>query len=51
MKTKMTLLLLATAIATLSFSFVATKAEKTTTPNVQKTASTEPIGGLVSEQN
>jgi hypothetical protein len=50
MKTKMTLLILATAIATLSFSFVATNVETAPKAEVQKATSTEPVGGLVSEQ-
>jgi hypothetical protein len=50
MKTKMTVLILITAIATLSFTFVATKTDKAPATQSEKTTATEPVGGLVSEQ-
>lgn len=52
MKTKMTLLIIFSAIVTLSFSFVAVKKEEAKEiQTVSKTAENEPIGGLVSEES
>lgn len=51
MKIKMTLLLIVTAIATLSFTYVATQDKKTTSDTTAQATHDEAIGGLVSEQN
>ena len=51
MKTKMILLVVVTAIATLSFTYVATKGEKSNTKATAEASHGEAIGGLVSEEN
>jgi len=49
MKIKMTLLVIITAIVTLSFTYVATHDQKSASET--KTSQNEVIGGLVSEEN
>lgn len=51
MKTKMILLVVFTAIVTLSFTFVATYGTKNVHDANGKTSKTETVGGLVSEEN
>lgn len=49
MKTKMTLLVVITAIATLSFTYVATHNTKPASKTTTEGSHSEAIGGLVSE--
>jgi hypothetical protein len=52
MKTKMTLLIVFSAIVTLSFTFAATRNKESKNEPVAKTeAASEPLGGLVSEES
>lgn len=51
MKIKMTLLVVITAIATLSFTYVATQKDKSVGKETVETPRGEAIGGLVSERN
>ncbi|HEY0654089.1 MAG TPA: hypothetical protein VGD65_13215 [Chryseosolibacter sp.] len=51
MKIKMTLLLIVTAIATLSFTYVATQNEKPASAPSAQASHNEAVGGLVSEEN
>jgi hypothetical protein len=51
MKIKMTLLVVITAIATLSFTYVATQNAKSTNTATAEASHGEAIGGLVSEEN
>ena len=51
MKIKMTLLVVITAIATLSFTYVATHNQKTQNAPTAETSHSEAVGGMVSEEN
>ncbi|HEY0740445.1 MAG TPA: hypothetical protein VGD40_03250 [Chryseosolibacter sp.] len=51
MKTKITLLVIATAVVTLSFTYVATKDNAPKNVDTTKTTHSEVVGGLVSEAN
>ncbi len=51
MKIKMTLLVILTAIVTLSFTYVATHEQKSVDNTVATTSKSEAVGGLVSEEN
>lgn len=50
MKTKMTLLIVLTAIVTLSFSFASSRTESAK-PQAEAAQVEAPVGGLVSEKN
>jgi hypothetical protein len=51
MKIKMTLLVIITALVTLSFTYVATHEGKSNSTSSEKSSQTEVAGGLVSEEN